>query len=148
VAKTPADTSPLLSHGIFFWGLFRLSRIRPEVQGRIEGRAHSHQPLQVRGISDGGYLVCLPKPLRNPPQRRTMGVSRVSGFPVQGRNASPGMVSPGRRISDRRLELTDKLKGKLQSTDDFQLSPDLQTMTETQHHADQGKPIILVFKRE
>jgi hypothetical protein len=58
------------------------------------------------------------------------------------------MLSSGRRISDRRLELTDKLKGKLQSTDDFQLSPDLQTMTETQHRADQGKPIILVFKRE
>jgi hypothetical protein len=40
------------------------------------------------------------------------------------------------------------VKGKLQSTDDFQLSPDLQTMTEAQHPADQGKPIILVFKRE
>jgi len=26
---------------------------RVEVQDRIEGRAHSHQPLQVRGISDG-----------------------------------------------------------------------------------------------
>jgi hypothetical protein len=58
------------------------------------------------------------------------------------------MLSSGRRISDRHLELTDKLKGKLQSTDDFQLSPDLQTMTETQHSGDQGKPVILVFKRE
>jgi hypothetical protein len=23
----------------------------------VLGRAHSHQPLQVRGISDGGYFV-------------------------------------------------------------------------------------------
>jgi hypothetical protein len=69
-------------------------------------------------------------------------------YPNSGASASPGMLSSGRRISDRRLELTDKVKGKLQSTDDFQLSPDLQTMTETQHPADQGKPIILVFKRE
>ena len=69
-------------------------------------------------------------------------------YPNSGENASPGMLSSGHRISDRHLELTDKVKGKLQSTDDFQLSPDLQTMTETQHPADQGKPIILVFKRE
>jgi len=69
-------------------------------------------------------------------------------YPNSGANARPGMLSSGRRISDRHLELTDKLKGKLQSTDDFQLSPDLQTMTETQHSGDQGKPVILVFKRE
>ena len=69
-------------------------------------------------------------------------------YPNSGASASPGMLSSGRRLSDRRLELTDKLMGKLQSTDDFQLSPDLQTMTETQHLANQGKPIILVFKRE
>jgi hypothetical protein len=69
-------------------------------------------------------------------------------YPNSGANASPGMLSSGRRISDRRFELTDKLKGQFQSTDDFQLSPDLQTMTETQHLPGQGKPIILVFKRE
>jgi hypothetical protein len=69
-------------------------------------------------------------------------------YPNSGANASPGMLSSGHRISDRSLELTDKVKGQLQSTDDFQLSPDLQTMTETQHIADQSKPIILVFQRE
>jgi len=69
-------------------------------------------------------------------------------YPNSGASASPDMLSSGRRISDRRLELTDKLKGRVQSTDDFELSPDLQTMTETQHPADQGKPIILVFNRE
>ena len=69
-------------------------------------------------------------------------------YPNSGENASPDMLSSGRRISDRRFELTDKLKGQLQSTDDFQLSLDLQTMTETQHGAGQGKPTILVFKRE
>jgi hypothetical protein len=69
-------------------------------------------------------------------------------YPNSGPNASPDMQSSGQRISDRRLELTDKLKGKVQSTDDFELSPDLQTLTETQHFPDQGKPIILVFKRE
>jgi hypothetical protein len=69
-------------------------------------------------------------------------------YPNSGASASPGMLSSGRRISNRRLELTDKLMGKLQSTDDFQLSSDLQTMTETQHLANQDKPIILVFERE
>jgi hypothetical protein len=69
-------------------------------------------------------------------------------YPNSGPNASPDMQSSGHRISDRRLELTDKLKGKVQSMDDFELSPDLQTLTETQHFPDLGKPIILVFKRE
>ena len=69
-------------------------------------------------------------------------------YPNSGANANPGMTSSGRRISDRRFELTDKLKGSVQSTDDFELSPDLQTLTETQHLPDQGKPIVLVFKRE
>jgi hypothetical protein len=69
-------------------------------------------------------------------------------YPNSGANANTGMTSSGRRISDRRLELTDKLKGSVQSTDDFELSPDLKTLTETQHLPDQGKPIILVFRRE
>jgi hypothetical protein len=69
-------------------------------------------------------------------------------YPNSGPNATPTMLSSGHRISNRQLELTDKLKGKVQSTDDFELSPDLQTLTETQHLPDQGKPVILVFKRE
>jgi len=69
-------------------------------------------------------------------------------YPNSGPNANPDMLSSGRRISDRRFELTDKLKGQLQSIDDFQLSPDLQTITETQHGAYQDKPTILLFKRE
>lgn len=69
-------------------------------------------------------------------------------YPNSGPNANPDMQSSGHRISDRRLELTDKLKGRVHSTDDFELSADLQTLTETQHLSDQGKPIILVFKRE
>jgi hypothetical protein len=69
-------------------------------------------------------------------------------YPNSGANANTGMTSSGRRISDRRLELTDKLKGGVHSTDDFELSPDLKTLTETQHLPDQGKPIILVFRRE
>jgi hypothetical protein len=69
-------------------------------------------------------------------------------YPNSGPNANPDMLSSGHRINDRRLELTDKLKGRVQSTDDFELSPDLQTLTETQHLPDQAKPIILVFERE
>ena len=69
-------------------------------------------------------------------------------YPNSGPNASPDMLSSGRRISNRKLEVTNKLKDKIQSTDDFELSPNLQTLTETQHFLDQGKPVILVFKRE
>ena len=39
---------------------FRLSPKLVLVLSRsfVLGRAHSHQPLQVRGISNGGYFVC------------------------------------------------------------------------------------------
>jgi hypothetical protein len=69
-------------------------------------------------------------------------------YPNSGPNASADMTSSGRRVSERHLELTDKLKDKVQSIDDFQLSNDLRTMTEIQHPANQGKPVILVFQRE
>lgn len=69
-------------------------------------------------------------------------------YPNSGQNASPGMASSGRRLSDHHLEVTDKRQGKVRSTDDFELSPDLQTLTETQHHPDLANPIVMVFVRE
>jgi hypothetical protein len=40
------------------------------------------------------------------------------------------------------------MDGKVESTDNFELSPDRQTLTETQRHPNLAKPITLVFKRE
>ena len=69
-------------------------------------------------------------------------------YPNSGPSANPDMQSSAGRISDHRLEMTDKLKGRVRSKDEFELSPDHQTLTETQRLPGQVKPIILVFKRE
>jgi hypothetical protein len=44
--------------------------------------------------------------------------------------------------------LTDKIKGRVADTQQFELSPDLKTLTITEHPAGQSKPNILVFDRE
>jgi hypothetical protein len=69
-------------------------------------------------------------------------------YPNSGSNARSGMSSSGRRVSDHLVILTDKMDGKVESTDNFELSPDRQTLTETQRHPNLAKPITLVFKRE
>jgi hypothetical protein len=69
-------------------------------------------------------------------------------YPNAGPNADPNGSSSGRRVSGRLLELTDKEKGKVQDTEDLQLSPDLQTLTVTLRPAGAAKPNVLVFDRE
>jgi len=53
-----------------------------------------------------------------------------------------------RRLNERTLEITDKIKGKVTDTQQIELSPDFKTLTQTVHPADQGTPNILVFERE
>jgi hypothetical protein len=69
-------------------------------------------------------------------------------YPSQGKYAAPGSVSSGQRVNERTLELTDKIKGRVADTQQFELSPDLKTLTITEHPAGQSKPNILVFDRE
>jgi hypothetical protein len=57
-------------------------------------------------------------------------------------------VSSARRVNDRSLEITDKSQGKVTSTQQVELSPDLKTLTMTARQGDQSKPTVLVFERE
>jgi hypothetical protein len=69
-------------------------------------------------------------------------------YPDVGPNVPAGAASSGRRVNERSLEMTDKIKGKVTSNQDFTLSPDLETLTITVHVVGQGKPNILVFDRQ
>lgn len=69
-------------------------------------------------------------------------------YPSLGPNAVSGSVSSGRRVNERTLELTDKMKGKVMDTRQLMLSPDSNMLTMTVHPAGRGKPNILVFDRE
>jgi hypothetical protein len=60
-----------------------------------------------------------------------------------------GTAYSGRRVNERSLEVTEKLKGKITGTRQIELSNDLKTLTITVHLVGQSKPqSILVYSRE
>jgi hypothetical protein len=60
-----------------------------------------------------------------------------------------GTAYAGRRVNERSLEITYKLKGKTTGTQQIELSTDLKTLTMTERLAGQSRPkSILVFDRE
>lgn len=69
-------------------------------------------------------------------------------YPNVGPNITPGSVSAGRRVDERSLEVTDKIRDHVYDTRQIELSPDLKTLTMTVHPVGQSKPNILVFDRE
>jgi hypothetical protein len=69
-------------------------------------------------------------------------------YPSAGPNVEAGSVSSGRRVSERTLEVADKIQGKITDTEDMSVSADSKTLTVTVHVAGQSKPNILVFERE
>ncbi|MBV9295960.1 MAG: hypothetical protein JO145_10335 [Acidobacteriaceae bacterium] len=69
-------------------------------------------------------------------------------YPSTGPNLAPGSASSGRRVNERTLEVTDKIRGKIIDTQQLDLSPDLKTLTVTVHLLGKSKPNTLVFERE
>jgi len=65
--------------------------------------------------------------------------------PVAG---SGGSIS-GRRVSERSLEITARVRGEVRQIEDFELSPDGRSLTMTVLHPGQSKPAaIFVFDRQ
>jgi hypothetical protein len=70
-------------------------------------------------------------------------------YPDLDPNGATGSASSGRRVNERSLEITDKLKGKITGTRQIELSTDLKTLTMTVRLVGQNRPkSILVFDRE
>jgi len=68
--------------------------------------------------------------------------------PNVGLDVPAGSAYSARRLNERTLEITDKIKDKVTDAQQMELSPDFKTLTETVRPVDQGSPNILVFKRE
>lgn len=96
------------------------------------------QPYQGDGLS-----------FIHPVEHRTQNI-RFDGkdYPAVGSDVTPGAASSGHRVNERVLEMTDKVKGKISSTQQVEVSPDGKTLTMTVHEAGRTKPNILVFDRE
>jgi hypothetical protein len=69
-------------------------------------------------------------------------------YPSTGATAAPDSTTSARRLGDHSIQLTKKLKGKITSTSEITVSPDLKTLTMTVHLQDQRLPSLLVFDRE
>jgi hypothetical protein len=65
-----------------------------------------------------------------------------------GRSVAEGSTSSARRVDERTLEITDKIKGKITRTEEIELSPDLKTLTRTVHPVGQHESNIFVYERQ
>jgi len=99
--------------------------------------------LEIRDYAGGG-LSFLYSGDREPQKLKFDG----KDYPVACPNVPAGTVSSGRRVNEHALEIIDKTRGKMMDTRQFELSPDLKTLTMTVHGAGQSEPSVLVFDRE
>ena len=109
----------------------------------VSERMNSVYELQIQRYGGDGLTFITPA------EKETRNL-RFDGkeYPDAGPDVSPGSVSSGRRVNERTLEVTDKIKGKVTDIRQIELSPDLKTLTMTVHPAGQSKLNILVFDRE
>jgi hypothetical protein len=69
-------------------------------------------------------------------------------YPNVGRGVVQGSTSSARRVDERTLEITDKIKDKITRSVQIELSPDLKTLTRTVRPVGQREPNIFVFERQ
>ncbi len=70
-------------------------------------------------------------------------------YPELSPNGDSGSAYAGRRVNERSLEITEKVKGKITGTREIELSADLKTLTVTVRLVGQARPqSILVYDRE
>ena len=109
----------------------------------MSAKVNSVFEFQIQSYGDDGLSFITPA------EQETQNM-RFDGrdYPDLSPNAPPGSASSGRRVNERTLEVTDKIKGKAMDTRLIELSPDLKTLTMTVNPVGQSKPNILVFDRE
>jgi hypothetical protein len=69
-------------------------------------------------------------------------------YPPATAGPAQGSTTSARRLGDRSIELTKKLKGKIMETREITVSADRKILTMTRHLVDQRVPNILIFDRE
>jgi hypothetical protein len=109
----------------------------------VSEKMNSAYELQVQRYGGDGLTFI------SPAEKETRNL-RFDGkdYPNVGPDVSPGSVSFGRRVNERTLEMTDKVKTKVTDIRQIELSPDLKTLTMTVRPVGQTKPNVLVFDRE
>lgn len=109
----------------------------------VTEQVNSTYEMQVETYQDSGLSFI------NPSQKMTRSLNfDGKDYPGQGPNLPAGYASSAHRISDRTLELTDKINDKIMDTQEVEVSPDGKVLTMTTHIPGQAKPNIQVFDRQ
>ena len=105
-------------------------------------QVNSVYEMRVQTYEDNGLSFI------NPAQKMTKNI-KFDGkdYAAQGPNLPAGYATSGRRLSDRAVELTDKVDGKVLDTQQVEVSPDGKIITITTHIPGHAKPNIQVFDR-
>lgn len=69
-------------------------------------------------------------------------------YPDVGPNVPAGATSSGRRLNERTLEMTDRIKGTVMDTVQYRVSLDNKRMTLTVHEKGQPTPLTIVYDRK
>ena len=109
----------------------------------VSEKMNSIYELEIQRYGGDGLTFITPTEHRT----RNLGFDGKD-YPDAGPDVSPGTASSGRRVDERTLETTDKIKDKVMDTRRIELSADLQTLTMTVHPEGQSRPNVLVFDRE
>ena len=108
----------------------------------VSEQVNSSFEMQVQTYEDDGLSFI------NPAQKMAKNI-KFDGkdYQAQGPNLPAGYATSGRRVSDRAVELTDKIDGKVLDTQQVEVSADGKILTITTHFPGQAKPNIQVFER-
>jgi hypothetical protein len=98
--------------------------------------------LQIRPYEDNGLSF-----IRSKDDTRNVKFDGKD-YTDAGRGVAQGSTSSARRVDERTLEITDKIKGKIMRTMQIELSHDLKTLTRTVRPVGQREPNIFVFERQ
>jgi hypothetical protein len=106
-------------------------------------QVNSAYEMQVQTFDESGLSFI------NPAQKVTRSI-KFDGkdYAPQGPNLPAGYATSGRRVSDRAVELTDKIDAKVLDTQQVEVSEDGKTLTITTHIPGHSKPNIQVFDRQ
>lgn len=98
--------------------------------------------MQIRRFGEDGLSLIVP-------QRMTRSV-KFDGkdYAAEGANLLAGFMVSGRRAGDKKIELTDKVSGKVLDTQELVVSPDGSTLTITTHQPGRSVSNVQVFDRE
>jgi hypothetical protein len=109
----------------------------------VEEQVNSVYEIEVQSYEDTGLSFV------NPAQKMTKSI-KFDGkdYPAEGPNLPAGYGTSGRRVSDREVELTDKIGAKVLDTQQVEVSEDGRSLTITTHIPGRTKPNIQAFDRQ